>query len=343
MLCFIRLFQKNVVYFILLVIVSGLIFGQQNSLPEAKLIKQIALYIMLIPVFINLDFVNGLKEIKHFYKVIGMASLLNLLIYPLIAYFIGFLLLEESPAIWFGLVLMSLVPTSGMTINWTNYTKGNMSLALAIISTSIIMTFFLLPLLLPVIAEKILTSSITEFNRLIIIEKLAFAVLIPLIIGFVIRNFIISGKGKEFFASIKPLNSAISNIGLLIITFVVSASSSSRELIADPEKLMSIVIPVVIFYVLMFLISHYTGNLMFKNDYSRAFFFSTASRYHVIVMAIAFGVISDQDVLNTSIMVIAASLVLQIVALAFYARIYADKDTLSVNFIKCFNSILSKD
>lgn len=343
MLCFIRLFQKNVVYFILLVIVIGLIFSQHNSLPDVKLIKQIALYIMLIPIFINLDFVSGLKEIKHFYKVIGVASLLNLLIYPLIAYFIGFLLLQESPSIWFGLVLMSLVPTSGMTINWTNYTNGNISLALSIISTSIIMTFFLLPLVLPVISEKILTSSITEFNRLIILEKLAFAILLPLIVGFTVRNFLIKAKGAEFFNILKPVNSAISNIGLLIITFVVAASSSSRELIAHPETLISIVIPVIIFYILMFLTSHYTGNLMFKDDYSRAFFFSTASRYHVIVMAIAFGVISNQDVLNNSIMVIAASLVLQIVALAFYARIYADKDTLKVDFIKCFNSILSKD
>jgi ACR3 family arsenite efflux pump ArsB len=112
MLCFIRLFQKNIVYFILALIAIGLIFGQYYSLPDVKLIKQTALYIMLIPVFINLDFLSGLKEFKHFYKVIGIASLLNLLIYTLIAYFIGFIFLQESPTIWFGLVLMSLVPTS---------------------------------------------------------------------------------------------------------------------------------------------------------------------------------------------------------------------------------------
>ena len=45
---------------------------------------------MLIPIFINLSISISLKELKQFYKVITIANFLNLIIYPLIAYLIGF-------------------------------------------------------------------------------------------------------------------------------------------------------------------------------------------------------------------------------------------------------------
>src|SRR5690625_7977398 len=57
---------------------------------------------------------------------------INFILIPIIALGIGFIFLSNHPVLFAGLILVSLLPTSGMTISLTSISYGNVSAAIKI-------------------------------------------------------------------------------------------------------------------------------------------------------------------------------------------------------------------
>ena len=92
--------RKNLAYLIPTILVAGLINGYFNPIPYSRIICASALLLMIFPVFINLDIVTGIKDLKYFKGILAFASLLNFIIYPLVAFGLGWLFLKDYPAMW---------------------------------------------------------------------------------------------------------------------------------------------------------------------------------------------------------------------------------------------------
>lgn len=54
-----------------------------------------------------------------------LTQVINFAVIPFVAYEIGAIFFSGKPFMALGLLLASLVPTSGMTISWTGFAKGN--------------------------------------------------------------------------------------------------------------------------------------------------------------------------------------------------------------------------
>ena len=312
--------REKLAFLILIALVMGLINGHFYPMEYSRLICISALILMILPIFVNLDIIKGLKQINKSIKTTIWASIFNFIIYPAIAYLIGFLFLKDYPAAWLGLVLLSLVPTSGMTIGWTYHTKGNLTTAMAIVSISILAAFIFLPFAVPFFTENILSTDFGEISREVILEKLFFIIIIPTILGTIIRKGIIKFTSKENFNKIKPVNASISAIGLLVVTFLVMSLKTTQSLTTNTNLLFIIVVPIMLFYAVIFAISHFVGNLFHDKEDSKAFFFSTAARYHVITLGVVLGAFQGFNSLGIITAVIAVGLAIQIPSLAFYAR-----------------------
>jgi ACR3 family arsenite efflux pump ArsB len=318
--------KKNLAVLIPVMLILGLLNGHWNPMEYSRVICVSALLIMIFPVFINLEFNKGLKEFSNSKWIIVSTSLVNFVLYPLIAYGIGWIFLRNEPAMWLGLVLLSLIPTSGMTINWTYFTKGNMASIMAIVSAGIILSVIVLPFGIPYINAHLMGDGTVNVDKQVILEKLFFIIVIPVIFGYVARKIIIKIKGYEFFQKMKPVNGGISALGVVIVSFLVMSLKINQSILNEPEILLKALIPVILFYILIFSISHFLGNFLYGKENAKAFFFGTAARYHVITLGVALGTYQEYDFLGLITIMIALGLAIQIPALAFYAKYLQKKD-----------------
>jgi ACR3 family arsenite efflux pump ArsB len=318
--------KKNLAVLIPVMLILGLLNGHWNPMEYSRVICVSALLIMIFPVFINLEFNKGLKEFSNSKWIIVSTSLVNFVLYPLIAYGIGWIFLRNEPAMWLGLVLLSLIPTSGMTINWTYFTKGNMASIMAIVSAGIILSVIVLPFGIPYINAHLMGDGTVNVDKQVILEKLFFIIVIPVIFGYVARKIIIKIKGYEFFQKMKPVNGGISALGVIIVSFLVMSLKINQSILNEPEILLKALIPVTLFYILIFSISHFLGNFLYGKENAKAFFFGTAARYHVITLGVALGTYQEYDFLGLITIMIALGLAIQIPALAFYAKYLQKKD-----------------
>lgn len=317
---FLNFIREKLAILIVLALVFGLIHGSFNPMEYSRVICISALILMILPIYVNLDIIAGLKQIHKTFKPLAISSLVNFFLYPAIAYFIGYFFLQDFPAVWLGLVLLSLVPTSGMTIGWTYHTKGNTTTSMAVISVSILIAFIFLPFAVPFFTENILGQSFSNISRMVILEKLFFIIVIPAIVGTIIRKLILKYSGEEKFKKLKPVNNSISCIGLLVVTFLVMSLETTQTLTQKPENLWIIAIPVFSFYLAIFFASHYLGKALLDVENAKAFFFSTAARYHVITLGVVLGAFQEFEFLGMITAVIAVGLAIQIPSLAIYAK-----------------------
>jgi ACR3 family arsenite efflux pump ArsB len=62
-------------------------------------------------------------------RAIGIAMTINFLVLPVIAWALASQFFSSEPTLFVGMVLAGLFPTSGMTISWTGFAKGNVRAA----------------------------------------------------------------------------------------------------------------------------------------------------------------------------------------------------------------------
>ncbi len=103
-------------------------------------------FLMVYPMMVNLDFAK-IFELGDF-KAQLLAQAINFLIIPFFALWIGSLFFADNQFAKIGLLLASLLPTSGMTISWTGFARGNVVAAvkmtvLGLIAGSIATPFYL--------------------------------------------------------------------------------------------------------------------------------------------------------------------------------------------------------
>ncbi len=325
---FIDFVRNNLAIIIPIALVLGLVKGHWYPMEYSRAICISALLIMIFPVFINLEFDKGLKEFGDSKYSLFVATIFNFIIYPLIALGLGWLFLSEHPAMWLGLVLLSLVPTSGMTINWSYFTKGNMHSVMAIVSGGIIMAVITLPFSVPYISLLLMQEQASDLivDKAVILEKLFFIIVFPILFGWITRKIIIKKKGYDFFKKLKPINGGISACGVTIVSFLVMSLKINQDLLNKPNQLLLAVVPVVLFYGIVFIVSHIVGNKLFDKPTAKSFFFGTAARYHVITLGVVLGTFKDYDFLGEVTLLVAMGLAFQIPALAFYAKYLNHRD-----------------
>ncbi|MDP8258891.1 MAG: bile acid:sodium symporter [Candidatus Aadella gelida] len=312
--------RRNLAYLIPFALIVGLINGHYHPMAYSRVICVSALLIMIFPVFINIEFGKGIKELPKFKGILLLATIVNFVLYPLIAFGLGWLFLREYPAMWLGLVMLSLVPTSGMTINWTYFTKGHMHVAMGIVSIGILVSVVVLPIIIPVFAQHLMGAENINVSKMVILEKLFFIIVLPLIFGSFVRRLILKHKGVEGFKRVKPVNGGISAVGVMVVSFLVMSLKSTQVMVTNANVIFIALVPVLIFYAVIFLISHGLGHMLFDHESRKAFFFGTAARYHVISLGVVLGAFKDYDFIGGVVIMIAVGLAVQIPALAFYAK-----------------------
>lgn len=313
------LLQKNLIWAIPAAIIAGLAYGMFFDAAWLKDLIIPITFVMVYPMMVTINAKSVLKG--HDIKLQLTSQLFNFIFIPTLAYFIGTLFLSgdsERYALWaVGLFLIGVLPTSGMTISWTGFAKGNKEAA-----TKMVVIGMILGALAAPVYTRFFMGAVIEVNMFHMFRQIAVFVFIPLFAGVLTQYVLIKTYGeKQWQVRIKPKFPPFSALGVVLIAFV-AMSLKAKSIIAHPEDILLILLPVIVFYILSYSIISIFGKLIFNKQDATAMVFGVVMRNLSIALAIAITAFGKQG--TTIALLIALAYIVQIQSAAFYIK-FIDK------------------
>jgi len=246
-------------------------------------------------------------------KVQVIAIIINFGVTPFIGYFIGKIVFPDTPLAAVGVLLTCLLPTSGMTISWTGFAKGNVSAAVKMTIIGLIIGSLATPLYLKLLMGTVVSISLGE-----IFSQIIFIVFLPLVAGYLTQLFLKNKFGNEIYEKkYKPKFPLLFTVGVLGVVFV-SMALKAKTILADPIVLLHYLFPLIILYGINFLVSTVIGKMFFNRENGIALVYGTVMRNLSIALAIAMGVFGEQG--SEIALVIALAYIIQVQAAAWYVK-----------------------
>lgn len=306
-----RFLQKNLVWSIPGFMIAGMIYGQFFETSALKLAIVPFTFLMVYPMMVNLNFKKVFSGGDS--KVQITAQLINFGVIPFLGFFIGITFFSDSPYIMLGLLLTSLLPTSGMTISWTGFAKGNMPAAVKMTVIGLILGSIFSPFYLQVLAgASIHIPLMGVFKQIIII------VFLPMILGFLTQQFLVKRYGMaRYQKDIKKQFPPFSTFGVLSIVFIAMALKSGT-IISNPILLIKFLLPLTALYIFNFGISTIIGKYLFNREDGIALVYGTVMRNLSIALAIAMTVFKENG--SEIALIIALAYIIQVQAGAWYVK-----------------------
>lgn len=272
--------QKYSVYLVVLFMVLGFLIGNYYNTGFLKSIIWLGLIIMVVPVMMNVK----VSEIFHATKdlrVLMFAMVFNFLFIPLLAWFMGTFWFAGYPEFGIALILISLIPTGGMTASWVAIAKGNTHSAIVVVVFSLLLSVISVP-----IGMSLLGNTMVAVNPGKIFYHLVIIVFAPLFFGIGLRKLIVKTKGIKYYKDISKNFSSISMLGVFFVVFV-SVSLKAKTILMKPELLWTLVPGLFIFYGINYGISTVFGTWFFERNKGVAFIYGTVMKNLTIAMAVA--------------------------------------------------------
>lgn len=310
------LLKKELVWSIPAFMIGGIIFG---VLFDSNFLKSTIIpltFLMVYPMMINLQ----IKKIfiGDDYLLQGITQLINFAIIPFFTFGIGKWFFPDRPLILLGLLLTSLLPTSGMTISWTGFAGGNVSAAIKMSVIGLIAGSLATPLY-----TKWLLGTVIEVPLISIFKQISVVVFLPMMLGFVTRQVIIALLGEDKYnKQFKKKFPVFSTVGVLGIVFVAMALKA-ESIINNPFGIISLFIPLLLIYGFNFTLSTVLGKILFKRDDAIALVYGTVMRNLSIALAIAITAFGSEEGAEIAL-IIALGYIIQVQSAAWYVK-FTDK------------------
>jgi ACR3 family arsenite efflux pump ArsB len=307
--------KKNLVWAIPIFMMAGIVYGKLVDPKNLKVLIMPLTFMMVYPMMVTLK-IRELAE-KGGGKANLIAIIINFAIVPFIAFGIGKLFFADSPLLIVGLLLSALLPTSGMTISWTGFAKGNMHTAIKMTILGLVLGSVATPFYI-----KILAGTVVDVPLANIFRQIVLIVFLPMIFGNMTRRLLIRKYGEDKFnKSIKSKFPAISTLGVLGIVFVAMALKS-QTIFKNPTILLKGLLPIALLYTINYTLSTVVGKLFLDRDEAIALVYGTVMRNLSIALAIAMSVFGKEG--SDIALIIALSYIIQVKSAAWYVK-FTDK------------------